>query len=104
MAIQSEPRSTQRFTAAVHALFLGQYPQALQFESSGVPRSCRCIVNIGSEAATTWRRIETIESLDAELVPFSLLANLWINSYSEKGFNGGLEGCNVDRQIADSGS
>ena len=33
MAIQSEPRSTQRFAAVVHALFLGQYPQALQFES-----------------------------------------------------------------------
>ena len=57
-----------------------------------------------SGPATTWRRIETIESLVAELVPFSLLAILWINSYSEKGFNGGLEGCNVDRQITGSGS
>ena len=55
-------------------------------------------------AAITWCRIEIIESLVAELVPFSLLAILWINSYSEKGFNGGLEGYNVDRQIADSGS
>ena len=27
-----EPRNAQRFSAAVHALFLGQYPQALQFE------------------------------------------------------------------------
>ena len=30
---QSEPRSAQRFEAAIHALFLGQYPQALLFES-----------------------------------------------------------------------
>ena len=30
---QSEPRNAQRFEAAVHALFLGQYPQALLFES-----------------------------------------------------------------------
>lgn len=30
---QSEPRNAQRFEAAVHALFLGQYPQALPFES-----------------------------------------------------------------------
>ena len=28
----SEPRNAQRFAAAVHALFLGQYRQALQFE------------------------------------------------------------------------
>ena len=27
-----EPRNTQRFAAAIHALFLGQNPQALQFE------------------------------------------------------------------------
>ena len=27
-----EPRNARRFAAAVHALFLGQYPQALQFE------------------------------------------------------------------------
>ena len=29
----SEPRNARRFEAAVHALFLGQYPQALLFES-----------------------------------------------------------------------
>lgn len=29
---RGEPRNAQRFAAAVHALFLGQYPQALQFE------------------------------------------------------------------------
>lgn len=28
-----EPRNAQRFAAAVHALFLGQYPKALQYES-----------------------------------------------------------------------
>ena len=33
MTNHSEPRNAQRFKAAVHALFLGQYPQALQFES-----------------------------------------------------------------------
>ncbi len=32
LANESEPRNAQRFAAAVHALFLGQYPQALQFE------------------------------------------------------------------------
>ena len=32
MANRGEPRNAQRFAAAVHALFLGQYPQALQFE------------------------------------------------------------------------
>ena len=32
MTNHSEPRNAQRFKAAVHALFLGQYPQALQFE------------------------------------------------------------------------
>ena len=32
MTNHSEPRNAQRFEAAVHALFLGQYPQALQFE------------------------------------------------------------------------
>ena len=29
---RSEPRNALRFKAAVHALFLGQYPQSLQFE------------------------------------------------------------------------
>ena len=29
---RGEPRNARRFGAAVHALFLGQYPQALQFE------------------------------------------------------------------------
>ena len=28
-----EPRNARRFAAAIHALFLGQYPQALQFEN-----------------------------------------------------------------------
>ena len=28
----NEPRNAQRLVAAIHALFLGQYPQALQFE------------------------------------------------------------------------
>lgn len=32
MVNRGEPRNAQRFAAAVHALFLGQYPQALQFE------------------------------------------------------------------------
>lgn len=32
MANRGEPRNAQRFSAAVHALFLGQYPQAMQFE------------------------------------------------------------------------
>ena len=32
LANRGEPRNPQRFAAAVHALFLGQYPQALQFE------------------------------------------------------------------------
>ena len=32
MANRGEPRNAQRFAAAVHALFLAQYPQALQFE------------------------------------------------------------------------
>ena len=32
MANLGEPRNARRFAAAVHALFLGQYPQALQFE------------------------------------------------------------------------
>ena len=32
MANRGEPRNAQRFAAAVHALFLGQYPRALQFE------------------------------------------------------------------------
>lgn len=32
MANRAEPRNAQRFAAAVHALFLGQYPQALEFE------------------------------------------------------------------------
>lgn len=33
MANRGQPRNTQRFAAAVHALFLGQYPKALQYES-----------------------------------------------------------------------
>ena len=33
LANRGEPRSAQRFSAAVHALFLGQYRQALQFEA-----------------------------------------------------------------------
>ena len=32
MANRSEPRNVQRFAAAVHALFMSQYPQSLQFE------------------------------------------------------------------------
>ena len=32
LANWSEPRNAQRISAAVHALFLGQYPHALQFE------------------------------------------------------------------------
>ena len=32
MANLGETRNAQRFAAAVHALFLGQYPQAMQFE------------------------------------------------------------------------
>ena len=32
MASRSEPRNARRFVAAVHSLFIGQYPQALQFE------------------------------------------------------------------------
>ena len=32
MANQGKPSNVQRFEAAVHALFLSQYPQALQFE------------------------------------------------------------------------
>ena len=32
MENRGKPRNAQRFAAAVHALFLGQYPQALQFE------------------------------------------------------------------------
>ena len=32
MTNHAEPRNAKRFAAAVHALFLGQYPQALQFE------------------------------------------------------------------------
>ena len=31
-ANRGEPRNARRFAAAVHALFIGQYPQALQFE------------------------------------------------------------------------
>ena len=33
LANRGEPRSAQRFEAAVHALFLGQYRRALQFEA-----------------------------------------------------------------------
>lgn len=33
MANRGQPRNTQRFAAAVHALFLGHYPKALQYES-----------------------------------------------------------------------
>lgn len=33
MANRGNPRNTQRFAAAVHALFLGQHPKALQYES-----------------------------------------------------------------------
>ena len=33
LANRGEPRSAQRFSAAVHALFLGQYRQALPFEA-----------------------------------------------------------------------
>ena len=32
LANRGEPRNARQFAAAVHALFLGQYPQALQFE------------------------------------------------------------------------
>lgn len=32
LASRSDPRNTRRFAAAVNALFLSQYPQALQFE------------------------------------------------------------------------
>lgn len=32
LASRNDPRNTRRFAAAVNALFLGQYPQSLQFE------------------------------------------------------------------------